>query len=109
MKYITNDNEYYTPKEIVDRFGKFDYDPATVAEKAEEFGISNYDTIDSNGLAKDWHFKRIWINPPFTIKQQFLAKAVETLTKYHNEIYILLPIESLTTKWFHTLTKEIGG
>ena len=25
---FTKDNEYYTPKEFVDKFGKFDYDPA---------------------------------------------------------------------------------
>ena len=30
---FTKDNEYYTPKEFVDRFGKFDYDPATTKEK----------------------------------------------------------------------------
>ena len=109
MKYATNDNEYYTPKEFVKQFGKFNYDPATVEEKAEEFGIANYDTIDSDGLTKEWNFKRIWINPPFTNKQQFLAKAVESLHKYHNEIYILLSTEALTTKWFHELTKGVGG
>jgi hypothetical protein len=26
---FTKDNEYYTPKYVVDLFGKFDYDPAT--------------------------------------------------------------------------------
>ena len=36
---FTNDNEYYTPKEFVAKFGKFDYDPATVPEKAKEFGV----------------------------------------------------------------------
>ena len=35
---FTKDNEYYTPKSVVDYFGKFDYDPATCAEKAKEFG-----------------------------------------------------------------------
>ena len=35
---FTKDNEYYTPKEFVARFGSFDYDPATTKEKAEEFG-----------------------------------------------------------------------
>jgi len=34
---FTKDNEYYTPKEFVLRFGIFDYDPATTKEKAEEF------------------------------------------------------------------------
>ena len=36
--------EHYTPKSIVDMFGKFDYDPATTAEQAKRLGIPNYDT-----------------------------------------------------------------
>ena len=31
---FTKDNEYYTPKSVIDYFGKFDYDPATCYEKA---------------------------------------------------------------------------
>lgn len=31
---FTKDNEYYTPKEFVARFGRFDYDPATTPEKS---------------------------------------------------------------------------
>jgi len=99
---FTKDNEYYTPKEFVDRFGNFNYDPATTKEKAEEFGIDNYDTIETNGLSKDWtQYKRIWINPPFTIKHEFMAKAWDTYQAVGNEIYILFPIEFLTTKRFH--------
>ena len=101
---FTKDNEYYTPKKVVDYFGKFDYDPATVPSKAEEFGIDNFDTEETDGLAKDWtQFKRIWINPPFTRKHEFLAKAVETYKQAHNEIYILFPVEFLTTARFHNI------
>lgn len=99
---FTKDNEYYTPKYVVMRFGKFDYDPATTKEKAEEFGIKNYDTIETNGLNKDWTiYKRIWINPPFTIKHEFMKKAWETYSLVKNEIYILFPIEFITTARFH--------
>lgn len=97
----TKDNEYYTPKYVVDYFGKFDYDPATVKEKALEFGIENYDTIETNGLKSDWtKYKRIWINPPFTRKMEFIRKAQNTYDAVKNEIYILFPIEFLTTKDF---------
>jgi len=75
----TKDNEYYTPKEFVARFGTFDYDPATTQEKAQDLGISHYDTVETDGLAQDWTpYKRIWINPPFTRKHEFMAKAWET-------------------------------
>jgi phage N-6-adenine-methyltransferase len=104
---FTKDNEYYTPKSLVDRFGVFDYDPATTKEKALEFGIDNYDTIETDGLSKDWtQYKRVWINPPFTIKHKFLKKAWETYQKAKNDIYILFPIEFITTKRFHAL---VGG
>ncbi|MDE6946268.1 MAG: phage N-6-adenine-methyltransferase [Anaeroplasmataceae bacterium] len=103
---FTKDNEYYTPKYVVDFFfpDGFDYDPATCEGKAKEFEVEHYDTIETNGLAQDWtSYKRIWINPPFTEKHKFLAKAVETYTIAHNEIYVLFPIEFLTTARFHDL------
>lgn len=104
---FTKDNEYYTPKEFVARFGVFDYDPATTKEKAEEFGIENYDTIETDGLSKDWtKYKSIWINPPFTRKHEFLKKAWDTYQVSKNEIYILFPIEFLTTARFHN---AVGG
>lgn len=104
---FTKDNEYYTPKEFVARFGEFDYDPATTNEKAEEFGIENYDTIETDGLDKDWtQYKRIWINPPFTRKHEFIAKASWTYQQAKNEIYVLFPIEFLTTARFHN---SVGG
>jgi phage N-6-adenine-methyltransferase len=105
---FTKDNEYYSPKSFVDRFGRFDYDPATTKEKVDEFGIINYDTIETDGLKQDWtRYKRIWINPPFTRKHEFITKAVETYKKVHNEIYILFPIEFVTTLRFHNAVE--GG
>ena len=104
---FTKDNEYYTPKEFVSRFGRFDYDPATTKEKAEEFEILNYDTIETDGLQKDWtQYKRIWINPPFTRKHEFIEKAWKTYQEVKNEIYILFPIEFITTARFHN---SVGG
>lgn len=103
------DDERYTPKFIVDIFGKFDYDPATTKEKAKEFDISSYDTIETNGLETDWtQFKRIWINPPFSIKHEFLKKGQETYDTVHNDIYIIFPIEFLITKKFNLITKGCG-
>lgn len=105
---INHGDEYYTPLHIVKYFGKFDYDPATTPEKAEEFGITNFDTKESDGLTKDWTvFKRIWINPPFTRKTEFLSKAWETYKECRNEIYLLLPIGFLTTNQF--LSTVSGG
>ena len=107
---FSNKDDWATPKEVIDLFGKFDYDPATTNEKAAEFGIKNYDTIETDGLKADWTpYKRIWINPPFTIKHEFLKKAVETFAKTKVDIYILFPIEFITTKRFHDILGEWGG
>jgi hypothetical protein len=107
---FSNDVEYYTPKNIVEKFGKFDYDPATTEEKAKDLEIPNYDTIETDGLKSDWTiYNRIWINPPFNLKDKFLERAVDTFLLNRNSIYILLPIEFLTTKKFYKITMCVGG
>lgn len=103
---FTKDNEYYTPKKLVDYFGSFDYDPATTVAKATELGIPNFDTIETDGLKAEWgKYKRIWINPPFTHKHEFIKKAQQTYDTHRNDIYILFPIEFMTTKRFHDSVK----
>lgn len=62
-------DEWYTPIEVFQTFGPFEYDPATTKEQAEKFGVSHYDTIETDGLKSDWtKYHSIWINPPFTKK-----------------------------------------
>lgn len=101
--------ECYTPKYIVDMFGSFDYDPATTKQQAIYLNIPNYDTIDTNGLLTDWTpFKKIWINPPFNLKYEFLQKAVQIYKIAKNEIYFLSPISFLTAKKFHQIINGLG-
>lgn len=102
--------EYYTPKNIVDLFGSFDYDPATTAEQAEYLGIPNYDTIETDGLFADWtQYRKIWINPPFSQKHLFFDKAVRTYKIARNDIFFLCPIEFLTTRRLHDCLQKWGG
>lgn len=82
------DDEYYTPLKVINYFGKFDYDPATTIEKAKEFNITNFDTIETDGLKKNWSlYKNIWINPPFTKKKEFLEKAINEYKINKSNIY----------------------
>lgn len=99
-------DEWMTPKYIVDLLGPFDYDPATTKEQAEYLGIPNFDTINTDGLSSDWtKYKKIWVNPPFTRKFEFLLKAAQELEEMDGdaEICFLMPIDSLTTKTFHEI------
>lgn len=107
IRFSDND-EYFTPKRIVDMFGAFDYDPATNERKAKEFGVKYFDTEETDGLKTDWtKFKRIWCNPPFTMKKEFLTKCQEFYDNTKGDVYILLPISFLTTKTFHSVCR--GG
>lgn len=110
INFSSND-EYYTPKEVVDYFGSFDYDPATTKEQAEHLGIPNYDTKETDGLKRDWtHFSHIWCNPPFAkgAKFDFLQKAVDTLEQNVGiQIYFLLPITAIATKRFHKIMEGV--
>lgn len=102
-------DEYMTPKEVVDFFGPFDYDPATTKEQAEYLDIPNYDTIETDGLKADWtQYHSIWINPPFTKKFEFLYKLMMSLSlpNHIRTVCVLLPIETLTTKRFYDIVKE---
>ena len=77
-KLLTEQDNCYTPKYLVEYFGKFDYDPATTEEQANYLNIINYDTEESNGLLKEWNYKKIWINPPFTKKFDFLDNSTSS-------------------------------
>lgn len=107
---LKKNDEYYTPLAVINKVtgGHIDYDPATNDYKVKEFGVLNYDTIDTNGLTADWTpHNRIWVNPPFTMKKEFMQKAVETV-KANSEaiIWVLVPIETLTTKWFNAMVPK---
>ena len=102
-------DEWLTPKEVVDFFGPFDYDPATTDEQAEYLHIPHYNTIKTNGLETDWvGYRRIWVNPPFTRKFEFLEKATRVVALGYTKIFFLLPAETITTKKFHEIMDGVA-
>lgn len=100
-------DEWMTPEEVWKKFGPFGYDPATTEEQAEKMDIPSIDTIETDGLLTDWtEYYKIWCNPPFSRKFEFLEKAVDTVQKSSDtEIFFLLPIESMATKKFHEIMR----
>ena len=109
VQFKKQDN-WATPIEVIKFFGPFDYDAATTDELARRFGVPNYDTIETDGLKRDWtHFNRIWVNPPFSRKFEFLEKAVESVSNVEGvKIFFLIPLDSLGTKRFHEVMRDTG-
>lgn len=109
---LKQDDGYYTPYWFVRSIigSSPDYDPATTIKKAYEFGVSEFDTKETNGLKRDWgKYKKIWINPPFTQKKAFLEKAVDTWLNCRNDIYFLCPVLFITTITFSQCVKKVGS
>ncbi len=100
--FSNSKDEWYTPKSIIQKFGPFDLDVATTKFNLERLNIPMGYTKEDNGLQQEWNYKKVWCNPPFTLKKEFVDKAIEQHTKYNNDIYILLPM-SFETKLFHKL------
>lgn len=88
-------DEWYTPKYIVDMFGKFDLDPASNEYNSKRLNIPKYFSKENSALDKEW-YGRVWLNPPFSLKNEFIAKAREQVDKGNCEVFILLPMRMET-------------
>lgn len=53
-------------------------------------------------LIEEWNYRRIFLNPPYSKNKEFINKAIETIEKYNNEIYLLIPSRT-DTKYFSAL------
>jgi phage N-6-adenine-methyltransferase len=57
-------DDWYTPRSIIDKLGRFDLDPANGYPGRYPTADRHYGP-DDNGLAQQW-FGRVWLNPPFS-------------------------------------------
>lgn len=101
---MKENDEWYTPPEIIRSLGEFDLDPAT-SETAYAMNRSaeNYYTAKDDGLIQRWQ-GRVWLNPPYSnpLLQQFLMKMAE-----HNH-GIALVFSKIEAKWFHDIVFEFA-
>lgn len=94
---MKENDEWYTPKEIIESLGVFDLDPATSLEAYElNKSAKKIYTMKEDGLSKKWE-GRVWLNPPYSnpLIQKFLIKMAE-----HNN-GIALVFAKIEAKWFH--------
>lgn len=100
-------DEFATPswfvQPIADAIGGFDLDPAAGAED-HALASTRY-TKDDDGLSEEW-FGNVWCNPPFSNKDEWLAKAhAEVLDGNADLAVVLLPVDT-STGWFHEHVAE---
>lgn len=96
---MKENDEWYTPVEIIRSLGDFDLDPAS---SPEAFGLNQSArkiyTAQDNGLIQPWQ-GRVWLNPPYSnpLLQDFLKKMA-----VHNR-GIALVFSKIEAKWFHDI------
>lgn len=99
---MKENDEWYTPREIIHSLEEFDLDPATSidAYKLNQSANKIY-TAKENGLLQEWK-GRVWLNPPYSnpLIQQFLMKMAE-----HNN-GIALVFAKIEAKWFHDIVLQ---
>lgn len=94
-------DNWYTPISVIDyinkNIGKITLDPCSTLENATRMEIPNFYDEEQDGLVKDWSGNVVFINPPFSNKNNWIKKCVEEFKKPNTKIILLLPL-SLETQ-----------
>ena len=92
-------------KEMFD--GVIELDPCSNKDSIVKANIE-YILPKNDGLAEDWNFHTIYINPPYgadrkrgTTIKDWLKKCYEANKKYNSEILALVPVATNTGHWKH--------
>jgi ParB family chromosome partitioning protein len=99
-------NEWYTPKYIIDAarktMGSIDLDPASSEIANKTVQASTYYTKEDDGLSKPW-FGNIWLNPPYS--KELILKFVLAVKNKRAEYdqAIILVNNATETRWFQEL------
>ena len=104
MKKNKNDT-WRTPGwlfEQLDARYRFSLDAA--ASKQNTLVQHDYYTEEENGLIHPWTGKRVFCNPPFSKKDDWMLKADKEVQDHGCPIVVmLLPMQCMTTKMFNTV------
>ena len=92
LHQISND-EWFTPRFILEKLGKFNLDPCTVENRPWPTAVDHL-TKEEDGLAVDWR-GRVWCNPPFTGMDPWMARMAD-----HGNGILLAPAKKMETLSF---------
>ena len=101
----TGDNEWYTPRELIDKarrvMGGIDVDPASSEAAQAVVGALKFFTIEDDGLGQQWKGK-VFLNPPYAqpLISQFMEKLRLEVEAGRCTEAICLTHNYTDTKWF---------
>ena len=104
----TGENEWYTPDQYIDAaravLGTIDLDPASSEIAQRRVAASKFFTLETDGLAQDWH-GRVWLNPPYAQPhiEYFADKMIAQFKCGNVKSGIMLTHNYTDTAWFQKL------
>ena len=97
-------NTWFTPKNILDKLGKFDLDPCTESFRPFDTAKKHYCfDLGDDGLSLPWD-GRIWLNPPYGLQ---ISKWLDKLLEHGNGI--ALTYSRTDTRWAQKHLKACQG
>jgi len=106
VSYNSGENEWYTPKYIIDAarktMGSIDLDPASSEIANRTVQATTFYTKEINGLIQPW-FGNVWLNPPYS--KELIGKfamAVKVKRMEYDQALILVN-NATETRWFQSM------
>jgi len=96
MKEKQNDR-YNTPDFVFEQLNSIYNFTLDACASHNSNKCSKYFTIEDNSLLKSWGKDRVFCNPPFSRKDEFVLKAVSEIKKGCPIIVMILPLNSLSS------------
>lgn len=85
QRTIGKNDEWLTPRWVLDVLGEFDLDPCSPINRPWDTAKRHF-TIEDDGLSREWH-GRVWCNPPF---HRYLRPLwMEKMARHNNGIMLL--------------------
>lgn len=95
---MSHDN-WETPKDLLEVVrAEFSFDLDAAADKYNAV-CPKFIDMEQNALTTRWTGTTVWCNPPYTMKEEFIARAYDQHQHEANDIVLLLPADT-DTKWW---------
>jgi phage N-6-adenine-methyltransferase len=105
---VDGDDEWHTPAEFVERvrraLGKIDLDAASNATAQRTVKAARYFTRKDDALKREWR-GRIFLNPPYSRKEEFIDKLLAEVAAGRVTGAILLTHNNTQTEWWQRAAK----